>query len=139
MINRVSANGLNIPSHQASVEVSNVKHEYITVPSTSQVSFGAYSVFDFREKACLLNELILRFDVPGIISSSIDTTGTKEDLRDGWIRFKSMFPRLSPAYFFFSRIELVMNNNIIDTIYGVEQFIKNQLFISDEKRKALNF
>ena len=32
-----------------------------------------------------------------------------------------------------------MNNNIIDTIYGVEQFIKNQLFISDEKRKALNY
>ena len=66
MINRVSANGLNIPSHQASVEVANVKHEYITVPSTSQVSFGANSVFNFREKSCLLHELILRFDVPGL-------------------------------------------------------------------------
>ena len=30
-------------------------------------------------------------------------------------------------------------NNIIDTIYETKQFIKNQLFISDEKRKPLNY
>ena len=124
MINHVSANGLNIPSHQASVEVANVKHEYITVPSTSQVSFGAYSVFDFREKSCLLHELILRFDVPGLnFRSAKDISGNPTFLFTGG----DDYPRLSPAYFFFQRIEIVMNNNIIDTIYGREQFIKNQL------------
>ena len=125
MISRVNSNGLNIPSYQASSEPGNVKHEYITIPSTSQVAFGAYSVFDFREKSCLLHELILRFDLPALAPSGADTTG-------------SNVPRLAPAYFFFQRIELVLNNNIIDTIYGTEQFIKNQLFISDEKRKSLN-
>ena len=126
MISRVNANGLNIPSYQASAEPTNVKHEYITVPSISQVAWGAYSVFDFKEKSCLLHELILRFDVGAFAKIGGDSTVENN-------------PRLAPAYFFFQRIELVLNNNIIDTIYPTEQFIKNQLFVSDEKRKALNF
>lgn len=126
MISRVNANGLNIPSYQASSEPTNVKHQYITVPSTSQVAFGAYSVFDFREKSCLLHELMLRFDIPAIVPSGESSTVPH-------------VPRLACSYSFFQRIEIVLNNNIIDTIYGIEQFIKNQLFISDEKRKPLNY
>jgi len=91
------------------------------------VAWGAYAVFDFKEKSCLLHELILRFDVPGLTPTTADVAGN------------GSVPRLTPGYFFFQRIEIVMNNNIIDTLYGGEQFLKNQLFISDEKRKALNY
>jgi len=36
-----------------------VKYETVIIPSTSQVAFGAYSIFDFKEKSCLINEVIL--------------------------------------------------------------------------------
>ena len=50
MINRISANGLSIPSHQASVEIPNVKHEYITVPPTSQVAFVAFPFLTLNKR-----------------------------------------------------------------------------------------
>ena len=43
--------GLNIPDYQNS-QLQNVKYETVLVPSTSQVAFGGYSIFDFKEKAC---------------------------------------------------------------------------------------
>ena len=122
MISRVNNNGFNVPSYQASTEYPDLRHEYITIPPTSTPSFGAYSVFDFREKSLLLHEIILQYVVPPIPLQGTDT-----------------YARLSPAFFFFSRIELVLNNQIIDTIYSTEQFVKSQLFITDEKRKALNY
>ena len=126
MISRTISNGLNIPSYQAGNDLPNVKYEHITVPSISQVAWGAYSVFDFKEKSCLLHELLLKFDIGPVYKTGADVSGNN-------------LPRLTPAFFFFQRIEIVMNNNIIDTIYPTEQFIKNQLFVSDEKRKALNY
>ena len=39
---------LNIPEYQHSHQM-NIKHETVIIPSTSQVAFGAYSIFDFKE------------------------------------------------------------------------------------------
>jgi hypothetical protein len=53
--------GLNIPEYQHSSFAENVRHETVIIPSTSQVAFGSYSIFDFKEKACLLNDIVLQF------------------------------------------------------------------------------
>ena len=50
--------GLNIPEYQSGSS-QNVKYETVIIPSTSQVAFGGYSLFDFKEKSCLINEVIL--------------------------------------------------------------------------------
>ena len=38
--------GLNIPEYQSGSS-QNVKYETVIIPSTSQVAFGGYSLFDF--------------------------------------------------------------------------------------------
>ncbi len=45
--------GLNIPEYQNS-NVQNVKYETVIIPSTSQVAFGGYSIFDFKDKALFI-------------------------------------------------------------------------------------
>jgi hypothetical protein len=49
-----------------------------------------------------------------------------------------MYPRMIPCFGWFTRIEIVQNNNIIDTIYPISNFLKHQMFTSDEERKKLN-
>ena len=49
-----------------------------------------------------------------------------------------MYPRMIPCFGWFTRIEIVQNNNIIDTIYPISNFLKHQMFTSDEERKKIN-
>ena len=41
------SHNLNIPEYQHSHHM-NIKHETVIIPSTSQVAFGGYSLFDFK-------------------------------------------------------------------------------------------
>ena len=43
---RKDARGLNIPEYQSG-SAQNVRYETVSIPSTSQVAFGGYSLFDF--------------------------------------------------------------------------------------------
>jgi hypothetical protein len=102
----------------------------VVIPSTSQVQFGGYSTFEFREKSCLLNDIVLQFQLqnPTGGSSSSPTTQTNPN----------MYPRMIPCFGWFTRIEIVQNNNIIDTIYPISNFLQHQFMVSDEERKKLN-
>jgi hypothetical protein len=113
--------GLNIPEYQSGSS-QNVKYETVIIPSTSQVAFGAYSIFDFKEKSCLINEVILQFKVNSL------QAGPKS----------GYFPCFTPAFNWFSRIEVVQNNQILDTIYPHSNFLQHQLFVTDEERKKIN-
>jgi hypothetical protein len=113
--------GLNIPEYQMG-SAQNVKYETVIIPSTSQVAFGGYSIFDFKEKSCLINEVILQFKV-----NTLD--GGPEEY---------YYPNFTPAFHWFSRIEVVQNNQILDTIYPHSNFLQHQLFVTDEERKKIN-
>jgi len=115
--------GLNIPEYQNS-NVQNVKYETVIIPSTSQVAFGGYSIFDFKDKACLLNDVVLQFQVTNL------SAGPTND--------EYSVPRLTPAFNWFTRIEVVQNNQIIDTVYPQSNFLQHQLFLIDEERKKVN-
>jgi hypothetical protein len=116
---------LNIPEYQHSHHM-NIKHETVIIPSTSQVAFGAYSIFDFKEKACLLNDIVLQFQVNNlnILSNSTNVS--------------SCSPRLTPCWNWFTRIEIVQNSQIIDTIYPQSNFLLHQCFLSNEDRQLAN-
>ena len=109
--------------HSQHVHLPKMKHESIIIPSTSAPSWNGYFVIDFRERNCVLHDLVLQFNV----SALTGYTGTN-----------ATSPRYTPAYFWFSRIELVQNNNVIDTVYSNQQFISNQLFNFDEQRTLIN-
>ena len=109
--------------HSQHINVPHMKHESIIIPSTSNPTWGGYFVIDFRERNCVLHDLTLQFNVSALT---------------GYTGSNATSPRYTPAFFWFSRIELVQNNNVIDTIYSNQQFISNQLFNFDEQRAILN-
>ena len=118
----VNKQGLNLTSSQH-INLPQMKHESIIIPSTSAPTWGGYFVIDFRERNCILHDLVLQFNVSALT---------------GYTATNTTSPRYTPAYFWFSRIELVQNNNVIDTIYPNQQFLSNQLFNFDEQRSIIN-
>lgn len=120
-----SSNGKMVPSYQYT-NMPRMKHESVIIPSTSAPSWGGYFVFDVREKNARIHDLILQFNVSALTGYTV-ATGSPTYLQ-----------RYTPACFWFTRIELVQNNNVIDTIYPDEQFYLQQLFNPDERRLMLN-
>ena len=118
----INKQGLNVNASQH-VNLAPMKHESIIVPSTSAPSWGSYFVIDFRERNCILHDLVLQFQVSALT---------------GYTGANATSPRYTPAYFWFTRIEIVQNNNVIDTVYANQQFIMNQLYNFDEQRLLIN-
>jgi hypothetical protein len=116
---RSRAGGLYLPSQQAVSIPGNLKHEILIIPSSSTPAWGSFFTIDIREKNILLNNITLQFSTSPI-------TGT------------SVVGSLAPAFFWFQRIEIVQNGNVIDTVYGNQQFLLNQLTEWDEDRLAVN-
>ena len=116
----VNKHGHNV-AHSQHINVPHMKHESIIIPSTSAPTWGGYFVIDFRERNCILHDLVLQFNVSALT---------------GYTATNSTSPRYTPAYFWFSRIELVQNNNVI--VNANQQFISNQLFNFDEQINLIN-
>ena len=117
--------GLYLPSHQITEVPSNVRHESILIPSTSQPSWGGYFIFDLREKSCIVHDLSIQF----LAGSLTPQTG------DSAI---NVIPRYTCAFQWYQRIELVVNNNVIDTIYPIQQYLMHNIFYLNEKRALVN-
>ncbi len=102
----VNKQGLNI-AHSQNVNLPQMKHESVIIPATSAPAWGSYFVIDFRERNCILHDLTLQFNVSALT---------------GYTSTNSTSPRYTPAFFWFTRIEIVQNNVVIDTIYPAQQF-----------------
>ena len=113
--------GLNLP-HSQHIEMPDFRHETIIIPSTSQPSWGSYFIFDCKEKGVMLHDLGIQWTVSPI--AGYTNAG--------------VYPHYNPACFWATRIELVINNSVIDTHYPIEQFIHTQLFNDDQKRRLIN-
>ena len=116
---RAKVGGLHLPANQAVSIPSGLKHETLIIPSSSTPSFGGFFTIDIREKGILLNNVTLQFNLSAVTGSSL-------------------VGYFNPAWFFFTRIEIVQNGNVHDTIYGNQQFLMNQLLEWDEDRLACN-
>jgi hypothetical protein len=115
--------GLNLSSAQAINLPANTKSEILIIPSTSAPAFGSYFVLDFREKNCMVNEFVINYNATAITGRSGDATN---------------YPRFSPASFWASRIEVVINGTVVDTIYNTQQFVMKQLSQENEDRILTN-
>lgn len=123
---RVKAGGLLLPPHQAVFHPTNLKHEVSIVPSTSQPNWGGYYILDYKEKNIALDNLSIVLNV-----SPLDSGGKNIDPND-WR------PAFIPIWQWFSRIEFVQNNVIIDTYYPSQQFLLNQIIHDDVERLTIN-
>ena len=119
MQRRVSSKGFNVPASQHT-EVERMKHETVFIPSNTIPAWGSYITADIKEKNVLIHGITLRINASAI-------TG----LTSGNARY-------TPAPFWISRLEITINNVVIDTVYGNQQFLLNQMFNEDLKRAYIN-
>ena len=111
---------MNLPAIQGISLAANLRHETLIIPSTSQPNFGSYFIIDIKDKNIVLNGINLQF-----ITSAISGTYTGTAV-------------FNPCLNWFTRIEIVMNGQVIDTVYPSEQFLRNQLLMDDEDRVSTN-
>ena len=115
--------GLNLPQRQSVTVPSNLKSEVVIIPSTSQPNWASYFIFDIKERNCIISDLLIQFNINQISG----LTGTV-----------TSYPHFSPATFFLSKVEVVVNNITIDTLYPIQQFTAQQFFNYDEDRVYIN-
>ena len=109
--------GLNLSRVQSSKIPKGLRSELLILPSTSVPTFGSAFICDIKEKNILLQDVVLAINTSAITGLS-GGTGL----------------RWSPAQFWTLRIEIVQNNVTVDTLYGLQQHISNQLLFFDEDR-----
>ena len=100
--------GLNLPQKQAFTVPANLRSEVVINPSTSSPAWGSYFIFDVKERNCIISDLLLNFSLGSI--SGISGVATS-------------YPHFSPATFFTTKVEIVVNNITIDTLYPVSNFV----------------
>jgi hypothetical protein len=120
---RTKVGALYLTADQATSVPAGLTSSVLIIPSTSQPSFGSYFVCDIKETNIILNNITLQFNVSAISGLTGSVTN---------------YPHFVPAWWFFSRIEILMGGNIIDTLYPDQQFVKTQLLYSDNDRCYIN-
>lgn len=113
--------GINVSKHQKTDTPVGLRPEILQIPSSSQPSFGSYCVFDIKQKNIILHDTTLVINTTALTGL---TGGTS--------------PRLSPAYFWWTRIEAVVNGVILDTYYPTQQFVLNQIINPNSDRIMVN-
>jgi hypothetical protein len=114
-----------VPHHQHSEVPDEQKIELVSIPSTSTYALnGQVFQIDFKEKGLTIMDMGLEIETAGGISG---LTGTV-----------SGYPNLNPASFWNTRIDVMIGGQVIFSNFNVSQFIRKQLFQSDEGRLMSN-
>jgi len=154
---RVKIGAFNLSREQAISVPKGLRHHLSIVPSTSQPAFGSYFILDLKDKGVQIANLSLSFTLPeplttGLTYNSVAHAGGANStgnfsyprINDGTYALsptkgtQQEQPYLVPAQWWTSRIEIVMNNQIIDTLYPAQQFINSQIFSTDTDRLSVN-
>ena len=116
---RAKVGHLNLPVSQSVSLNSDLQHGITIFPSSGTPAWGSYFTIDLKSPNLLYHNITLQFNLGAV-------TGT------------SVVGQFNPAYYFFTRIELVQGGNVLKTIFGNQQFLKQQLYEWDEDRGAIN-
>lgn len=103
----------NLTNNQLS-SVPKMEHQLINIPSSNQASFGSSFLININEMS-MIHEIILQYNM-----SSITGLSTLAN-----------YPQYVPGYFFFTRIDIFVGSNCIDSIYPLQQFVNSQIFNDD--------
>ena len=70
-------NVIKVHSSQA-VRLPPMQHQTVLIPSTSQPSWGGYSIFDIKEKGCSIHETTIKLNISPITG----LTGTQANFQN---------------------------------------------------------
>ena len=116
--------GLNLNADQSSIAApSNLKSEIVIIPSTSQPNWGSYFIIDVKERNCIISDIIIQFNISQVTGTTTPPTN---------------YPQFVPATYFLNKVELVINNVTIDTLYPLQLWISQQFLNDDEDRVLIN-
>lgn len=116
--------GLNLNADQSSIAApSNLKSEIVIIPSTSQPNWGSYFIIDVKERNCIISDIIIQFNISQVTGTTSPPTN---------------YPQFVPATYFLNKVELVINNVTIDTLYPLQLWISQQFLNDDEDRVLIN-
>ena len=105
---RTKISGLNLSSHQAVSLPSNKKNETLIIPSSSAPAFGSFFTIDVKNKGITINNAYLQFNYGALVGTA-------------------PVGYFNPAFFHFTRMEIMQGGSTIDTIYGNQQFLLNNI------------
>ena len=132
MYSRTSSKTLNLSSTQKNEHPSGLKHEIITIPASNPFAFGSNGILNFKEKNVKIHELTIQFNVSALTNAGVYSPTQSVD---------QQFPTdgsLTPTFWWFNRIDIVISGKTVDTIYPDSNFILNQLYTEDSKRLGIN-
>ena len=118
-LQRTRVGKLLLPSKQTVALNSELTHGLTIFPSSGTNSWGSYFTIDIRTPNILIHNITLQWNLGAVTGAS-------------------PVGYFNPSWFFFSRIEIVQGGNVIKTIHGNQQFLKNQIFEWDEDRSSIN-
>lgn len=113
--------GLNLSTHQVTKTVDKLVHEILNLPSSTLPAWGSLLTFDVKVKEILVHNLSVVLSLSALSGLS------------GGIN-----PRLVCGYKMIERVEILINNVLVQNATGDEQFINCQLFTSNEDRALIN-
>lgn len=117
---RTISNGLNLVESQLSTIYEGTKHDLLTIPCVSQISFGGQATYKIQEKNICLHDINIAFAM-----------GALSGLTGGPARF-------SNTNNWWHRCEIKQNGVVKQTILPTANHLINQLFFSDEDRTLTN-
>ena len=116
---RTNIEGYNLPISQSVTMNSDLKHETLLIPSMSTPAFGGFFSCHIREKNIIIHNASLQ-----LVLSNVGGT--------------SLTGYFVPAYFFYTKIEVLSGGIVLDTIYNTETFLRTNTLHQDEDRLSMN-
>lgn len=111
---------LNLPANQAAGVSKELKHETVRVPSSSTPVWGSFFNVLLRQKNFELHNTTLELSL-NALSGVTDSSGASCGI--------------SPTWFWFTRIDVLINGVTLQSLYPLSQFLRTQYFSTcDEKR-----
>lgn len=116
---RVEIGDYSLKESQAVSLAGDLRHETLIIQSSSTPIWGGSFLIDIKEKNIIVNNISLSLTTGAVVGTSL--VGS-----------------FSPSFFFFTKIDIIQNGNIIDVVYPNENFIRNQLLNGDPDRLQIN-
>lgn len=113
--------GLNLSRHQTTRTPEKLSHELYNIPSSTVATWGSLLTFDVKVKEILVHNLSILLNL-----------GALTGLTGG------VLPRLVCGYKMIERVEILINNVLVQNSNGDEQFLNTQNFTSNEDRTLIN-
>lgn len=113
--------GLNLSRHQTTRTPQKLVHDLLNLPSSTVPAWGSLLTFDVKVKEILVHNLSILLALSALtgLSGGVNT-------------------RLVCGYKMIERVEILINNVLVQNGNGDEQFINTQLFSTNEDRCLIN-